>query len=147
MMVQKELGSLMTFFTRYTDLDWHLQTIHFVKKVSPYLVQTTLVGFVTCNWAQSWLKQIDRVPNVYVRYSYSYYGRFFLFFFSVRKILPELTSVLIFLYFVCWSPPQHGWQEGQVHTCKPGLLKWSVPNLTTEPQGWPPVMGVLNSER
>ena len=28
--------------------------------------------------------------------------------FLVRKIVPELTSVPIFLYFVCGMPPQHG---------------------------------------
>ena len=35
---------------------------------------------------------------------------YFLFCFGVcvRKIRPELTSVPIFLYFVCGSPPQHG---------------------------------------
>ena len=29
------------------------------------------------------------------------------FFFLVRKIVPELTSVPIFLYLVCEMPPQH----------------------------------------
>ena len=32
---------------------------------------------------------------------------FFFFFFFVRKISPELTSVPVFLYFVCGMPPQH----------------------------------------
>ena len=48
----------------------------------------------------------------------------------------------IFLYFVCGSPPQHGWQVVYVHTPdlnqRTQLLKWSVLNLTTTPQGWPP---------
>ena len=33
---------------------------------------------------------------------------FFLSFFFVRKIVPELMSVAIFLYFVCGTLPQHG---------------------------------------
>ena len=32
----------------------------------------------------------------------------FLFLFLLRKICPELTSVPIFLYFVCGTLPQHG---------------------------------------
>uniref|UniRef100_A0A3Q2LPQ3 MOB kinase activator 3A n=1 Tax=Equus caballus TaxID=9796 RepID=A0A3Q2LPQ3_HORSE len=35
-------------------------------------------------------------------------GLFFVFFILVRKIGPELTSVPVFLYFVCGLPPQHG---------------------------------------
>ena len=35
-------------------------------------------------------------------------AEFFFFAFLVRKIGPELTSVPIFLYFVCGMPPQHG---------------------------------------
>ena len=31
----------------------------------------------------------------------------FFFFFVVRNIVPELTSVPVFLYFVCGAPPQH----------------------------------------
>ena len=34
------------------------------------------------------------------------------FFRGVRKIGPELTSVPIFLYFVCGTPPQHGLISG-----------------------------------
>ena len=33
---------------------------------------------------------------------------FFSFFFLVRKIVPELSWVPIFLYFVCRMQPQHG---------------------------------------
>ena len=33
---------------------------------------------------------------------------FFLFFFLLRKISPELTSMLVFFYFICGSLPQHG---------------------------------------
>ena len=36
----------------------------------------------------------------------------FVFLFFVRKIRPELTSVPIFLYFVCGMPPQHGLMSG-----------------------------------
>ena len=34
------------------------------------------------------------------------------FFLLVKKIGPELTSVLIFLYFVCGMPPRHGLMIG-----------------------------------
>ena len=34
------------------------------------------------------------------------------FFVCVRKIGPELTSVPIFLYCVCGTPPQHGLNSG-----------------------------------
>ena len=32
--------------------------------------------------------------------------------FLVRKIGSELTSVLVFLYFACRTPPQHGLMSG-----------------------------------
>ena len=34
------------------------------------------------------------------------------FSFCLRKIVPELTSVPVFLYFVCELPPQHGLMSG-----------------------------------
>ena len=33
-------------------------------------------------------------------------------FFCLRKIIPELTPVPVFLHFVCGSPPQHGLMSG-----------------------------------
>ena len=36
----------------------------------------------------------------------------YLFIFLVRKIVAELTSLPIFLYFVCGMPPQHGLMSG-----------------------------------
>ena len=63
------------------------------------------------------------------------------FFFLVRKISPELTSVPVFLYFVCgtlhsmageWCMSVPG-----MWICKLGLPKQSVPNLTTGPLGRP----------
>ena len=40
----------------------------------------------------------------------------------VRKIVPELTSVLVFLYFVRGTPPQRGLTSGaQVCTQDPNL--------------------------
>ena len=36
--------------------------------------------------------------------------------FCLRKIVPELTSVAVFLYFICGTLPQHGLMSGvQVH--------------------------------
>ena len=34
------------------------------------------------------------------------------FFFLVRRIVPELTSMPILLCFVCGTPPQHGLMSG-----------------------------------
>ena len=50
--------------------------------------------------------------------------------FCLRKIVTDLTSVLVFLYFVCGMPPQHGlmssvWVWPGVWTCK-APLKWSA---------------------
>ena len=50
----------------------------------------------------------------------------------VRKIGPELTSVPVFLNFVCGTPPQHGLMSlcpGSVpesEPVNPRLLKWSM---------------------
>ena len=42
---------------------------------------------------------------------------YLLFFLLLRKIVPELTSVSVFLYFVCGTPPQHGLMSNVwVHT-------------------------------
>ena len=66
----------------------------------------------------------------------------YLFIFLVRKIGPELTSVPVFLHFVCGLLPQHGLMRGVgPHlVCEPtntGLLKQSARDLTIVPQGWP----------
>ena len=46
---------------------------------------------------------------------------FLRFVFLVRKIVPELTSVTIFLYFVCGTPPQHSLMNRvKVHAPDPG---------------------------
>ena len=62
--------------------------------------------------------------------------------FCLRKIVPELTSVPIFLYFVCGSLPQHGLISAvcprlRSELAKPRPLKWSTLNLTTVPLGQP----------
>ena len=42
------------------------------------------------------------------------------FFFLVKKIGPQLTSVPVFLYFVCGMPPRHGLMSGVlVHAWDP----------------------------
>ena len=40
---------------------------------------------------------------------------FILFYFLLRKISPELTSVPVFLHFICGSLPEHGWWVVYVH--------------------------------
>ena len=65
------------------------------------------------------------------------------FSFCLREIFPELTSVLIVLYFVCGLLPRHGFLMTGVglypefKPANPGPPKWSVLNSTTMPQGWP----------
>ena len=59
--------------------------------------------------------------------------------FCLRKIHPEVTSMSIFLYFVCGLPLQHGrwWTVRVLVETKPGPPKQSTPNLTTRPEGLP----------
>ena len=64
---------------------------------------------------------------------------FLSFFFLVRKIVPELTSVPIFLSFVCGTPPQHGLRAAckstpRIQTCEPPATEVECVNLTT---AWP----------
>ena len=67
----------------------------------------------------------------------------FSFFFLLRKIRPELTSVPIFLHFTLELPPQHGWEwcmsAPGIRTYEPKPLKRSVSNSNTMPQGRPQV--------
>ena len=64
--------------------------------------------------------------------------------FLVRKIGPELTSVPIFPYFICGTPPHHGlmsgvgWCLGSEPVSKPLATEVEHANLTTTPQGWTP---------
>ena len=69
-------------------------------------------------------------------------------FFFLWKIDPELTSMPIFLYFVCGSPPQHGchrvvWSVPKNQTRS---LNWSMLNLITRLRGWPWRMGCCSLE-
>ena len=63
--------------------------------------------------------------------------------FCLRKIVPELISVPIYLYFVCGTPPQYGLMSGVwVHTQDPNLqtcaTRAECRNLTTTRLGQPP---------
>ena len=46
--------------------------------------------------------------DMHLQNGYFYLFKFFIFYFLVKKISPELTSMPILLYFVCGVPPQHG---------------------------------------
>ena len=64
----------------------------------------------------------------------------FLFLFLLKKIPPELTSIVNLPLFRMWVattawPPMSG--VGLCLGTEPRLLKQSVPNLTTRPQGRP----------
>ena len=60
----------------------------------------------------------------------------------VRKSGPELTSVTIFLYVVCGTPPQHGLMSGarsvpRIWNCEPQATKAEYANSTAVPPGRP----------
>ena len=60
----------------------------------------------------------------------------------MRKTGPELTSVPMFLYFVCGMPPQHGLMSGArsgIRTSEPWTAEAEGANLATTPPGQPPV--------
>ena len=65
------------------------------------------------------------------------------FFFCLRKIVDELTSVPVFLHFCMWDATTARLDEQCVGLClgyepvNPGLLKWSTSKLTTTPLCWP----------
>ena len=48
------------------------------------------------------------------------------------KIGPKLTSMPVFLYFICGSSPQCGWQVVQVHTWDPNPQTWATKAEHTE---------------
>ena len=58
---------------------------------------------------------------------------FLFFIFLVRKIVPELTSVPVFLYFVCGALPQFGVvSEVQDRTCDPNQQTLGPPKRSME---------------
>ena len=86
-------------------------------------------GFSGCS---VWMLSLDLASAYFFTsfsmHSISWYTKGFtqvvivwVFFFLVRKICPELTSVLIFLYFICEMPPQHGWWVEAAHAWDPDL--------------------------
>ena len=60
----------------------------------------------------------------------------------LRRIGPELTSVLIFLYFLCGTLPRHGLMSSVVGPLPdPNLQTWAMEakhqDVTVMPPGWP----------
>uniref|UniRef100_A0A9L0RMZ8 Membrane associated ring-CH-type finger 2 n=1 Tax=Equus caballus TaxID=9796 RepID=A0A9L0RMZ8_HORSE len=60
----------------------------------------------------------------------------------VRKIVAELTSVPVSLYFICGTPPQRGLTSGArstpgIRTCEPRAAEREHANLTIVPPGQP----------
>ena len=71
--------------------------------------------------------------HVMLKNNFTYYGHkcsFLLF--LLRKISPELTSMPIFLHFICSSPPQHGWWVAYVHVLDLNLWTWASKAKLTE---------------
>ena len=101
-----------------------------------------LLGYNLKKYSVSHRFMIDRVSSKHY------------FFVCEKKTGPELTSVPIFLYFVCGMLPQHGLVSG-VYVCtwdanpcpwKPWAAKVEHTNLTTTPLGQPPSI-IFISER
>ena len=68
------------------------------------------------------------------------------FFSLVRKIGPELTSVPIFLYFVCGTLPQRGWEKYvSARDPNPGCQRGTRGTLTTQPWAGPKVCILLKN--
>ena len=70
------------------------------------------------------------------------------FFFRLTKIVPELTSVPIFPYFVCGLHHSMVWwvmcrSAPRIRTHKPQATEAECRNITTMPQGRPPT-GIFN---
>ena len=75
----------------------------------------------------------------------------FLFCFFVRKVVAELTSVPVFLYFMslCGLPPQRGLTSDArstpgIRNCEPWATKAERVNLTTIPPGRPQELTIFN---
>ena len=68
--------------------------------------------------------------------------------FCLRKVAPELSSMPIFLYFVCRMLSQHGLVNG-MPVCAQDTNPWILApkagraNLTTVPSGWLPIPSFL----
>ena len=105
-----------------------------VDNSTPLSLSPTLEGFSPDSGGET--GPLHRSQEFYLESSRS--KLYQLGFFWLRKIDRELTSVAHLPLFVCELPPQHGhWQVG-VGLClrtKPGLLKQSVPDLTTRAPG------------
>ena len=56
-----------------------------------------------------------------LQYMFFFLSFFLFFFFLLRKISPDITSVPIFLHFICGLPPQQGWWVVLVHALDPNL--------------------------
>ena len=91
----------------FIDLFIHWKEVAAVA-LSNYPIRSPHVsGFVVSDKHLNSAQHSDnrRVTNLHALLPYS---SGFPYFFLVRKIGPELTSVPIFLYFVCGTLPQHG---------------------------------------
>ena len=70
------------------------------------------------------------------------------------KIVPKLTSVPVFLYFLCGMPPQHGLMNSvYVHTwvwvsapVNPWVAEVEYANLTTTPLGQPHLLFLFKTD-
>ena len=64
--------------------------------------------------------------------------------FLLRRTGPELTSMPIFLYFICGMPTT-AWPAPRIRTGKPRATESEPENLTAVPPGQPPSLELLDS--
>ena len=104
-----------------------------------HLILQICISFSRYVWLVSCFTQLVSDPQAAMMKNNCHWSLLLLLF-LLRKICPELTSVPIFLYFVCGSPPQNDcWRMVWVSTQEQnlGLKSRAHWNLTTRPWGWP----------
>ena len=102
-----------------------------------------MVRFMTKE--QSFLGNFPHCISLWISCQCVFYSPLLFFFSFLRKIGPELTSVAIFLYFICGMLPQHGLISGarstpRIWTGEPWAAKVEHENLTTIPPGGHPIL-------
>ena len=117
------------------------------KKKMRILIIITLVFILLQSWNTSFDFFLRRISSELT--SAANPPLFFFFFLLLRKIGPGLTSVLIFLYFICGMPVT-AWLDKQYVGPAPGIrtgklraTKTECVNLTAVPLGWPQFLTFL----
>ena len=97
-----------------------LTFFHFMRQCFLFFCLSQFkLGFCNLQTKESWyVKTVCEVPGWSLRIKS-------FFFFSVRKIRPELTSMPVLLYFICGMPLQHGLMSS-VQVLTRDLNSWTL---------------------